>query len=442
MIFHWRKFHIGAISLIEIMMIFFIIGIVSVAGMSLSKPKADYIKRIGVYTAFVNLQNAVLNMASEGHIDFSTEIGSICADQNIEAYGRDGSTHVCNFYQNKYPGIGTQLPKVIARKTLGTDAEVDPGLSTTAYANLTTAIEKEKYKYMQSGFCQRLASIYKLEDYNIGCATNITKNTLIDDSASIPINFSGFTPQLYLPNGHVVYLGKYLYNNYFNTRQVVTVDPLDPSYNGVINNEENYWYEYWPTALTTTFTSIDTLKNSSLKQYPNEFRDYVAKYAIKHNTANNNISKLARDYWANNKDYFNVYIDINGKMASSNDTANGPDRLNQDVFLFHVYRDGAVRPAYETGFPLSFLTAKVMTRTQNSNRYEIPNHSPIFAMRPLVYASCYANTAGAYSAYANGTDYTGMCGSIAPLTQCIDQNGTNNCRIFINKPSFVIKKIN
>ena len=38
----------AATSLIEIMMIFFIIGIVSAAGMSLTKPKNEYMKKIAI----------------------------------------------------------------------------------------------------------------------------------------------------------------------------------------------------------------------------------------------------------------------------------------------------------------------------------------------------------------------------------------------------------
>lgn len=440
MIFHWRKFHIGAVSLIEIMMIFFIIGIVSVAGMSLNKPKNQYLKKIAVYSAFINLQNAVLNIASEGHIGFTTEINDGCFNEPLTADDNSAriSDYICPRYAGKYPGINTQLPAVVARKTLGTNAEVDPGLEYTAYNNLTTA-KQTKYKYMQSGFCQRLASVFKLEDHNIACANNITGSTLIDDSANIPASFSSYTPQLYLPNGHVVYMSRYLYTKFNGTTYKVYTDPLEGD-----NYEESEYFEHNITTETITgfFSSISGIENMGGLVFllPNEARLRMA--GLSKEITDNDATKFAIDMWSNSKDYFNVYIDINGKMLNSKDTANGPDRLNSDVFLFHVYRDGAVRPAYETGFPLDYLTAKIMIKEQNSNRYQIPDPKPLYAMRPFVYASCLANTAGAYSKYANGTDYTGICGTVTPITSCTEQTDSANCRVFVNKPSFITKKMN
>ena len=48
MVFNLKNKNIAAVSLIEIMMIFFIIGVVSVASFGLSKPKAEYMKKIAV----------------------------------------------------------------------------------------------------------------------------------------------------------------------------------------------------------------------------------------------------------------------------------------------------------------------------------------------------------------------------------------------------------
>ena len=50
--------NIAAVSLIEIMMIFAIIGIVTAACMGLSKPKVEYMKKIRLYSALVTLEQA------------------------------------------------------------------------------------------------------------------------------------------------------------------------------------------------------------------------------------------------------------------------------------------------------------------------------------------------------------------------------------------------
>ena len=68
-----KAFHIAAVSLIEIMMIFTIIGIVTGACVSLTKPKNEYMTKIKLYSAFMALDTAAKNIASEGHIDFTTD---------------------------------------------------------------------------------------------------------------------------------------------------------------------------------------------------------------------------------------------------------------------------------------------------------------------------------------------------------------------------------
>ena len=448
MTFNWRNFHIGAVSLVEIMMIFFIIGIVTVAGMSLNKPKQDYMTRIALYSAFVNLQNATLNIASEGHIGLTTEINDGCfKDGEIGEHGYyvvQRSGKICTLYQDTAPGITSNLPTVVARRTLGSDPVTDPGLDQTLYASLTEANLKQKFKYLQSGFCQRLASIYKLEDYNISCPKDISDDSLIDDSVNIPSSFRDLTPQLYLPNGQVVYMGKFLYHNFNGTRHIISSDPLSPDYDRIASHMEARVTEDLPM-----FTNMDTVINhDEYPVEPNEFRLRLAKMAVAYAELNNlpdetkQASQYTRNILRSSKDYFNIYIDINGKMADDGDTGNGPDRLNHDVFLFHVYRDGAVRPAYETGFPKNYLLARIMVKQSGEKRYSVLNNNPIYAMMPITYAGCYANTVGVYSSVNNGTDYTGICGSIQPLSTCINQDGNQNCRVFINKPSFIIKKFN
>ncbi len=448
MTFHWRKFHIGAVSLVEIMMIFFIIGIVTVAGMSLNKPKQDYMTRIALYSAFVNLQNAVLNIASEGHIGFTTELNNGCFEDDGEKQSdgryviqRDGGAGgPCRIWQ--YPGLNTQLPAVVARRTLGSDVMVDEGLDYTAYASITDTALQQKFKHLQSGFCQRLASIYKLEDYNISCAKNISATSLIDDSAAIPRNFGGYSPQLYLPNGQVIYMGKHLYNNFNGTKNIVGVEYPISTHQDATRMEEHVSDDVG----NYIFDSVSDLSTDDIRYTSNELRLRLAEMALAYAQENEStgeteqLSEYAKNIWKSSKDYFNVYIDINGKMANASDTGNGPDKLNEDVFLFHVYRDGAVRPAYETGFPKNYLLARIMVKTSGDKRYSVANNSPMYAMMPITYAGCYANTVGVYSTVSDGNDYTGICGSIQPLTSCLNQDGNQNCRVFINKPSFIIKK--
>ena len=452
MTFNWRNFHIGAVSLVEIMMIFFIIGIVTVAGMSLNKPKQDYMTRIALYSAFVNLQNATLNIASEGHIGFTTEINNGCFEDDGERYNyngtnfyviqRDGAGGACKIWQ--YPGLNTQLPAVVARRTLGSNVVVDEGLDYTAYASITVSALQQKFKYLQSGFCQRLASIYKLEDYNISCAKDISDDSLIDDSVNIPSSFRNLTPQLYLPNGQVVYMGKYLYNNFDGIKNIVGVEYGVPTAQDASHLEDHIS----ESSFDAIFDDVNNLKVGDIQIVPNEFRLRLAKMALAYaqdngsTGVNEQLTQYAKNIWRTSKDYFNIYIDINGKMANDGDTGNGPDRLNHDVFLFHVYRDGAVRPAYETGFPKNYLLARIMVKQSGEKRYSVLNNNPIYAMQPITNAGCYANTVGVYSSVNNGTDYTGICGSIQPLSTCINQDGNQNCRVFINKPSFIIKKFN
>ena len=61
--------NIAAVSLIEIMMNLTIIGVVTAASMGLSKPKADYMRNIKLYSALVTLERAGRAIAQEGHID-------------------------------------------------------------------------------------------------------------------------------------------------------------------------------------------------------------------------------------------------------------------------------------------------------------------------------------------------------------------------------------
>ena len=128
---------IAATSLIEIMMVFFIIGIVSAAAMGLTKPKNEYMKKIAVYAAYRDLSTAVANIKNASYIDFSTDL-DVCSSRNA---------NVCNDYvsnttkQSAFPTRKTvlSLPKVAFRRSYDNTIQ-DPIFTANLsrnYANLT-----------------------------------------------------------------------------------------------------------------------------------------------------------------------------------------------------------------------------------------------------------------------------------------------------------------
>lgn len=367
--------NIAAVSLIEIMMIFAIIGIVTAASVGLSRPKANYIRNIKLYSALVTLERAGKAIAQEGHIDFTTDIGT-CSTTRIGNICTDYSTHLGN--------MNNQLPKV-SHRAASSNSELDSGLDQTTYSGLNNNIDKAQYKYLQDGLCQRLASTLKLSSANTNCSDNISASGLIDDSSIYKQSFSDITPQLYLNNGQVIYIGKNLYVDYRNnnttTRNVVTTTATisegknaeQVAISGNLNN------------ISSSLT-IPNFPSSVYAKLPYETRTALIN-RYKNITANNFIN-LYSQINKTNKDYFIIYVDTDCKQASANDKKCGSDRLNDDVFAFRMYRDGTVLPDYTSGFDTNFLTAKLYVRNESTGRYVLDTNN---IRLPYVHAKCYAN---------------------------------------------------
>lgn len=415
-----KRFHIAAVSLIEIMMIFTIIGIVTGACVSLTGPKNEYMKKIKLYSAFMALESAGKTIAAETHIDFTTDVHT-CVKERVN--------NICPDYTTtSYPGISNSLPKIVYRSTED-NRNVDPGLTTnTAYSSLS-ATRKDQFKYLQSGLCQRLSRTFNLSSAGANCDA-----TLIN--TRYPASFSGYTPQLYLPNGQVIYLNQSLY---FDVR-------MNTSISTNIINITNYTNE---RKLASTYTCedlnddySDLFSNNateSIVKLPNETRLFGLKRYI--NCGDNGINpKYWKKIWEKNKDYFLIYVDTNGKMTDANDRQNGPDRLNKDVFAFRMYRDGTVLPDYKSGFPKEYIKAKKLGKDLDD-----PNGNYVFYDRstdPIVYSRCYANLTGTYSS-GHSFDSTGICTDSGPTAEpenaCITATGDSMCKSVIVKPSFFIR---
>ena len=154
-------------------MIFFIIGVVSVASFGLSKPKAEYMKKIAVYSAYEQLQKAAMDIVAEGHIDFVTDVGT-CPTYRTSS--------ICDSSEyNEYPGMNPQLPKVVSRSAQKSDGTpADPNIGSTAYSTSNAST----FLHLQDGLCQRLATAYNLATHNINCATDssdTSHGSLIND---------------------------------------------------------------------------------------------------------------------------------------------------------------------------------------------------------------------------------------------------------------------
>lgn len=452
---------IAATSLIEIMMVFFIIGIVSAAAMGLTKPKNEYMKKIAVYAAYRDLSTAVANIKNASYIDFSTDL-DVCSSRNA---------NVCNDYvsnttkQSAFPTRKTvlSLPKVAFRRSYDNTIQ-DPIFTANLsrnYANLTAG-QKKLVKFYQSGLCQRLSSAFNIADMDNSCASSTSARDLLDDSSGYINDFRNQTPSIFLPNGYVYYISKYLYNDFGQLYKRQRVFVQAGEYNDTHTSNESKFAS--STANLGPGTSnfaeayagisyYNSNSNSNVTIHlPNETKLGFANNVLSSPLANANIKKWAtyiQSYYSQNKDYFNVYIDINGKMANSNDTQKGPDMLNQDVFLFHVYRDGSVKPAYDSRFPLNYITAGVNYKVKKADGKQYKITKPQFAMRPVGYAQCMAGIAGdpRYLDKTNGSTYQAhsphFCDGTTVNSDCYTGNTVdiNNpkCGITVNKPSFFIR---
>ena len=431
------------VSLIEVMMVFFIIGIVAVASIGLSKPKDEYMKKIAVYSAYENLQNAVSEIAAEGHIDLTTEVGH-CPVK------RDATTHVCPDEEYaKYPGRSNELPKNVAR-----DATLYANdtyyINTTAYSTLTTEAAKKTFVHLQDGLCQRLARAFKLDSFGDNCPASFYDVNLIrlptnsTSQPSAPTFSSSLEPSLYLPNGNVYYFAQTNCRNFVNIygagfncqNSAANNYNVANSFNGsssiISTGAQNY--------VDPLFTTNIGNANHAFARCPSDTSLLNATRVARSNSAQK--YQYAKYLYSHSKDYFTVYIDINGKMQDVNDKVSGPDVLNKDIFAFRVYLDGTVIPDYLSEFPKEYLKARVLYKAPGTTTYK-DNWSGKYASVPYVYAGCYANTIGAYGLFATGTyvDYSNLCPlpNYKPLPECYNANGTSNCKVILNKPSFFVK---
>lgn len=422
--------NIAAVSLIEIMMIFAIIGIVTAASVGLSRPKANYIRNIKLYSALVTLERAGKAIAQEGHIDFTTDIGT-CTTR---------SGNICTDYSTHLGNMNNQLPKV-SHRAASSNSELDSGLNQTTYSGLNNNIDKAQYKYLQDGLCQRLASVLKLSSANTNCSNNTgDENGLINDSSAYTQTFSGKTPQLYLNNGQVVYIGKNLYTDYrinasgAPTRKVVLATAPDAD----AKNLESTAMAGNLNNISSNFT-LANFPNSDYAKLPNETRMALVNRTIVHSIAGEGFINYYSQMYKTNKDYFIIYVDTDCKKANDNDKKCGSDRLNDDVFAFRMYRDGTVLPDYNSGFPINFLTAKLYVRNESTGRYVLDTNN---IRLPYVHAKCYANLTGSYATgYPN--DYIGICTqnniTRMPLAGCYSNLSEPQCKVILNKPSFIMR---
>lgn len=448
---------IAATSLIEIMMIFFIIGIVSAAGMSLTKPKNEYMKKIAIYAAYRDLATAAAAIKNASYIGFSTDL-DVCSG----TVASSSNTKICpdkRTSTSSFPSVNTTLalPKVAFRKTLDNTIQdtIFTNNQSTIYASLSST-DKYRVKFYQSGFCQRLAAQFNLSDMNNACATSNSVSTNLDDNSSIITDFSDKTPSLYLPNGYVYYISKNLYTDFGTSfvRKKVKVESTEYgddlatiAQNNSVNSSSSFNVVY----SGLSFYQAGSNQNQWIV-FPSEIKLNAATSGLSY-SGGTAVQKqwlaYVQKYYFENKDYFNVYIDINGKMEDNNDISRGPDRLNEDVFLFHVYRNGTVKPAYESGFPLNYLTAGVNYKAKQSDNKQYKITYAQYAQRPLGYAQCIAGIAGdpRYYTKADGNKYSNysphFCDSMKIYENCYKSGviDINNpvCGVTVNKPSFFVR---
>lgn len=453
----------AATSLIEIMMVFFIIGVVSAAAMSLSKPKNEYMTKIAVYAAYRDLATAVARIKDASYIDFSTDLDtcseSVVVGQNTKICpDKLSSTTKTSAFPTRRTVLS--LPKVAFRQTYDNtiqDYTFVQGNSRN-YANLSAG-QKKLVKFYQSGLCQRLVSEFNVADIDNNCASSSSSSNLLNDSNGYITDFTSQTPSIFLPNGYVYYISKYTYTDFGSLykRQRLYVESADYGDDlATVTFKTNIATSTNVATVGGAYASISFFESnnhaSTTIHYPNEIRLALANAVIASPIATAAQKKWAQyiqTYYSQNKDYFNVYVDINGKMQDSNDISKGPDMLNKDVFLFHVYRDGTVKPAYDSGFPLNYLTGGVNYKIKKADGIQYKITYPQYAMRPLGYAQCIAGIAGdpRYMDKSNGTTYQNFsphfCDGMTIYNECYTGNTVdiNNpkCSVKVNKPSFFIR---
>lgn len=451
---------IAATSLIEIMMVFFIIGIVSAAAMSLTKPKNEYMKKIAIYAAYRDLATAANAIKNASFIEFSTDLGTcsttVTAGSNTKICpDKISSSSKTSTFPSRSANLA--LPKVAFRQTINNTVEdtIFTNNQSLNYSNMN-AQQKNLVKLYQSGLCQRLSAQFNLSAMNNNCATSNSATGNIDDSSGFIVDFRNQTPSLYLPNGYVYYISKVLYTDFGTNfkRQKIKVESSD--YSDDLAQTSNYENNNGSSIINNIYSSLSFYQSNNNSKvyvrYPSEVKLSIATNGLASSALNANQKKwltYVQKYYLENKDYFNVYIDINGKMDDNNDIAKGPDLLNEDVFLFHVYRNGTVKPAYDSGFPLNYLTGGVNYKVKKADGKQYKITYAQYAQRPLGYAQCIAGIAGdpRYYTKSNNATYKNesphFCDSMSVTNNCykdgaIDINNPT-CGVTVNKPSFFIR---
>ncbi len=421
--------NISAVSLIEIMMIFTIIGVVTTACIGLAKPKYEYMKKIKLFSALDMLENAAKIIQQEGSIDYTSDINT-CSNR---------SGNYCTDYDNQYPHLNNQLPKASYRSQKDTTAS----LNKTIYSKLN-ATEQSQFQNLQKGLCDRLQKVFVTQGYKKqSCAAA----DLIEDSNIANIRGNGYfknkTPQIILPNGQALFISKHLYTDYGSNRYIVYATTQETGYDNytesvAVGTDNCTGYHGLGCARLSSYVSGLPNGHNILMSQPNETRLAAAEYSVGVTSAARDVKKL----YARNKDYFVIYVDTNCQMHNGNnsDKMCGSDTLNDDVFAFRMYRDGTVIPDESTSFPANMLTARVLIQDSNDEEGKFKVSNVNYANLPLNKARCYANL------MCNGINNNAIC-SICnnyaqvynPLSECVTPSGDSKCKVIINKPSFVMR---
>ncbi|MBR1681421.1 hypothetical protein IJ707_06505, partial [bacterium] len=341
-------------------------------------------------------------------------------------------------------------------------SSADTGITNTIYASLGN-VPKQQFKHLQNGLCQRLASAFSLPYANSACPDTPEDSKLIDDSTNgyISGSFSGKTPLIYLPNGQVIYISKHLYNDFQNNalgikKYIVYASSTNSNYSTMKTYENiysSYPIEYFGTSKFSMSNAVTSNDNKYLNM-PNETRLAAVKLINAGTPSSvNTVSflKYLEKMWSKNKDYFNIYVDINCKMTDGFEKQCGPDTLNEDIFLFRMYRDGTVIPDYRSGFPIKYLTSKILAKDPNDSGGKYKNYSSLvplaYSIKPIVFSMCYANMMGSYGLSYN-YDHSGLCSygvsgtaasALKPISNCLTNIGESKCKIMLNKPSFLLR---
>lgn len=409
--------NISAVSLIEIMMIFTIIGVVTTACIGLAKPKYEYMKKIKLFSALDMLENAAKIIQQEGSIDYTSDINT-CSNR---------SGNYCTDYDNQYPHLNNQLPKASYRSQKDTTAS----LNKTIYSKLN-ATEQSQFQNLQKGLCDRLQKVLVTQGYK---KQSCSASNLIEDSNPASVTganyFKNKTPQLILPNGQALFISKHLYTDYGSNRYIVYATTQESGYSkdteyAVGNN----------LYLSNYVTAVYSGSSGAITNATNETRLAGAEQVL------NDTAKQLLKLYARNKDYYVIYVDTNCQMHNGNnsDKMCGSDTLNDDVFAFRMYRDGTVIPDESTSFPANMLTARVLIQDSNDEEGKFKVSNVNYANLPLNKARCYANL------MCNGINNNAIC-SICnnyvqvynPLSECVTPSGDSKCKVIINKPSFVMR---